>query len=123
MRWALLTVALTELALGLPGLVLGEDAGASVHVARHLGSLSIALAIGMVYAAWRPERAYGLLPVAGALAACMLLTAILDVTDGRAGAVAESHHALEVAALVLLWLLAGAPRPGGRRQPLKALGV
>lgn len=113
-RWALLTVALTELALALPGLVLGEDTGATVHVARHLGSLSIALAVGMAYAAWRPERAYGLLPVGAALAACTLFTSVLDVANGRAGALGESHHMLELVALVLLWRLAGSPWPGSR---------
>ena len=124
MRWALFTIALTELALALPGLVLGEGDGASVHVARHLGSLSIALAVGMAYAAWRPERAYGLLPVGGALAACTLVTAVLDVAEGRAGALGESYHVLELVALVLLWRLAGSPRPGswGRsgRRPAPA---
>jgi len=123
-RWGLLTVALTELALALPGLVLGEDTGATVHVARHLGSLSIALAVGMAYAAWRPERAQGLVPVAAALAACTLVTTVLDVADGRAGALGESHHVLELVALVLLWRLAGSPWPPsrpGRRSHRPAL--
>lgn len=115
-RWALLIVALTELALALPGLVLGEDTGATVHVARHIGSLSIAMAVGMAYAAWHPERAYGFLPVGAALAACTLVTAVLDVADGRAGAFGESHHVLELLALGLLWKLAGSPRPGSRAR-------
>ncbi len=55
-RTALAVVALTELVLSVPALF-GFDAGASVHVARHVGSLSAALAVGLLYAAWKPVRA------------------------------------------------------------------
>ena len=112
-RVALAVVALTQLVLALPALLLGDDVGATVHVARHVGSFSVALAIGMAYAAWRPERAFGLLPSAAALAGCTLLAAGFDVAGGRVGVLAESAHVMDVAALVLLWLLAGAPRPSG----------
>lgn len=105
-RWALVVLAATELALAVPRL-LGDDA----HVGRHVGSLSAALAVGMLWAAWRPERAAGLVPVALALTACSVATAALDLADGAVGAGAEAHHVLEAATLVLLWLLAGAPRP------------
>jgi predicted anti-sigma-YlaC factor YlaD len=72
--------------------------------------MSAALAVGLVYAAWRPVRAFGLLPITGALAACMVVTAALDLAGGRAGALGEAHHVLDLAGLVLLWVLAGAPR-------------
>jgi predicted anti-sigma-YlaC factor YlaD len=116
--YALLAVGLAELTMALPALILGEDAGAPIHVARHVGSMSVALAVGLVYAAWRPVRAFGLLPIAAALAACMVVTATLDLADGRAAPLGEAHHVLDVTGLVLLWLLAGAPRPGGRRGRL-----
>jgi predicted anti-sigma-YlaC factor YlaD len=116
--YALLAVGLAELTMALPALILGEDAGAPIHVARHVGSMSVALAVGLVYAAWRPVRAFGLLPIAAALAACMVVTATLDLADGRAAPLGEAHHVLDVTGLVLLWILAGAPRPGGRRGRL-----
>ena len=47
---------------------LGDDPGATVHVARELGSFDVALAVGLLVAAWQPARAWGLLPVAAALA-------------------------------------------------------
>jgi predicted anti-sigma-YlaC factor YlaD len=118
--YALLAVGLTELTMALPALILGEDAGAPIHVARHVGSMSVALAVGLVYAAWRPVRAFGLLPIAGALAACMVVTAALDVADGRTAVLGEAHHVLDVTGLILLWLLAGAPRPRGRRVRMGA---
>jgi predicted anti-sigma-YlaC factor YlaD len=113
-RYALVAVALTQLMFALPGLVLGEDAGVPAHLARHAGSLGAALAIGMLYVAWRPERAIGLLPIAAALAACMAVTAVADIVTGRAGALGEGAHVLELVGLALVWAIAGAPRPSRR---------
>jgi predicted anti-sigma-YlaC factor YlaD len=120
-RTALAVVALTELVLAVPALF-GHDTGATVHVARHIGALSTALAVGYLYAAWRPIRAFGLLPMVGALAATMLVAALLDVAQGRVSATGEATHVLDAAALVLLWMLAGRPWwrvRGGRRAPIR----
>ncbi len=70
--------------------------------------------LGYVNVAWRPVGAFGLLPVAAALAVTMGFTAVLDLAQGRAGGSGESTHLLDVAALVLLWLLAGRPGVRGR---------
>ena len=116
-RYALFAVALSQLLLALPALLLGDSLGASVHIARELGSWDVALAIGLLYAVWKPDRAAGLLPFAAALAGTMLLTAGLDVASGRQDALSESHHLLELAGLALLVVLArphwgrSAPRP------------
>jgi predicted anti-sigma-YlaC factor YlaD len=118
--YALVAVGLIDLALAVPALILGEDGGAPIHVAHHAGSMSAALAIGLLYAAIRPVRAFGLLPIAGALAGCMVFTAVLDLADGRVAAAGEAHHLLDVAGLVLLWVLSGAPRPHRRRSPVRA---
>ena len=109
-RLSLVAVALTELVLAVPALA-GRLGGTSVHVGRHLGSLEAAVALGLLYAAWRPVRAFGLLPLAGALACAFTVTAAADVVTGRAAAVGEAHHVLDVVGVALLWLLAGAPRP------------
>jgi predicted anti-sigma-YlaC factor YlaD len=115
-RWALFAVALTQLVLAAPALVLGEDAGATVHVARELGAFDVALAVGLLVAAWQPLRAWGLLPVAAALALVMAGTAVLDLVDGRTDTVAEAHHLLDVAGVLLLWLVAREDRPGAGRR-------
>jgi hypothetical protein len=116
-RTALAVVALTELVLSVPALF-GVDAGASIHVARHVGSLSAALAVGLLYAAWKPVRAYGLLPIALALAGCLLVTSLVDLASGRVDALGETHHVLDLVAVTLLWALAGWPLPrlGGRTR-------
>ncbi|MGB3411827.1 MAG: zf-HC2 domain-containing protein [Microthrixaceae bacterium] len=118
-RYGLFTVAMTQLLIALPALILGSDPGASVHVARELGSWDIALSIGMLYAAWRPERAAGLLPFALALAATMVVTATLDVTTGHTSLLGEAVHLFALVGLVLLMVLASSnwwsvrrPTPG-----------
>lgn len=113
-RWALFVVALTQLLLAAPALVLGEDAGATVHVARELGSFDVALAVGLLVAAWQPARAWGLLPVAAALGLVMGATAILAVVDGTASTLSEAHHLLDLAGVALLWPVARVTRPTTR---------
>ncbi|MDP1818372.1 MAG: zf-HC2 domain-containing protein [Acidimicrobiales bacterium] len=118
-RWALFAVALTQSVLAGPALLLGKDAGATVHVARELGSFDVALAVGLLRAAWQPARAWGLLPVAAVLALVIGGTAALDMLDGRVDSVGEAHHLLDIAGVGLLWLVArearatGAPLTGG----------
>jgi predicted anti-sigma-YlaC factor YlaD len=117
-RVGLAVLALVELVLAIPALF-GHSVGADIHTARHIGSLSTALAVGFLYAAWRPVRAYGLLPIALALAGTIAVTAGIDLVEGHASALGESHHLLELAAVVFLWLLAGRPVPRiGRRRPV-----
>jgi predicted anti-sigma-YlaC factor YlaD len=109
-RWALFVVALTQLVLAGPAL-LGDDPGATVHVAREIGSFDVALAIGFLVAALQPARAWGLLPVAAALAAVMCGTALLDLADGRVSSLSEAHHLLDLAGVACLWLVAREVRP------------
>jgi predicted anti-sigma-YlaC factor YlaD len=108
LRWALAFVALAQLAIAVPSLVFGNDAGAPVHVAHELGSWDIALAVGFLYAARRPVRAFGLLPLVGTLVGLLLGTSLLDLTSGRTATVAELPHVL---AIVGFALLVGLARP------------
>lgn len=110
-RQGLAVIGLTELVIALPALILGEDGGAPVHVARHVGSLGAALGFALLYVAWKPTRAYGLLPFVAALAVCMLTASVFDLLFGRASFVAESTHLVEFAGMFFVWLLAGSPRP------------
>lgn len=120
-RWALASVALVELSLALPGLIAGHGA-ASIHDARHVGSFGTAIAIGLLYVAWRPARAFGILPIVAALALTMGVAAVVDVTQGRTTGLAEAHHLLEVAGLALVWTLAGRPLPRSMRRLCASAG-
>ncbi len=108
-RPALAWVAVVVLVQNVPALVLGEATGAEAHVARHIGAFGVALAIGFAYAAWRPHRAFGLLPFTAALVATTLASASFDLLDGGRTALAESAHLAELIGLALLWMLAGSP--------------
>jgi predicted anti-sigma-YlaC factor YlaD len=112
-RIALVGVAVAQLGLAVPGLLYGSDEGAPIHIAHEVGSWSLALAVGFLFAAWRPLRAVGMLPFVGALAAGLLFTAGLDLAHGKALALDESSHLLELVGTGLLWLLV---HPRARRE-------
>ncbi len=113
LRLGLVAVGIAQLALAVPGLFFGTDDGAPIHVAHEVGAWDLALAVGFVFAAWRPLRAVGLLPFAAALSAGLILTAVIDVAHGRAVALTETTHLLELVGTTLLYLLM-APRTRSR---------
>jgi predicted anti-sigma-YlaC factor YlaD len=90
-------------------LLLGELAGTTTHVARHVGASALALAVGLLYAAWKPHRAHGLLPLIGALLVTTLFGTLLDTLDGARRAGAEAVHIAELLGMALLWMVAGSP--------------
>lgn len=105
LRWILAVLAFVQIGVAVPALLLGSDAGLPVHTARHLGSFDIAIAVGFLFAAWRPARIPGLLPVVAALVACLVGSSVLDMIAGNTGALGEAHHATDFAGLALLWFL------------------
>jgi predicted anti-sigma-YlaC factor YlaD len=120
LRPALVWVAVVLAVQAAPAVVLGEVDGATTHVARHLGAFALALAVGLLYAAWRPHRAFGLLPFAAALVVAMGLGALFDVIADRRSPLSEVVHLTELIGLWLLWMIAGSPgwervRPPSRR--------
>ncbi len=111
-RYSLGLVAATNLFLGLPDFLLRPVADG--HDNRHLGAFTIAVSIGLLFAAIRPQRAYGLLPFAAALGFTMLIGAAVDTVQGGQSLLAESTHILDLVGLSLLWLLAGGRLPFAR---------
>jgi predicted anti-sigma-YlaC factor YlaD len=105
LRLVLALVAVLEIATALPALVLGDDSGLTAHAARHAGAFALAIGIGFLYAAWRPRRTSGLLVIASALVASLVLASVLDVATGHASSLSEVQHAPEVVGLVTAWLL------------------
>jgi len=93
----------------LEPLLFGDLDGAPTHVARHVGASTMALAIGLLYVAWRPHRAAGLLPYAGALFLALSAGAVFDVMSGDRSAASELVHVVELVGMALLWMIAGSP--------------
>ena len=90
-------------------LFVGEIDGVHTHVARHLGASALAFAIGLAYAAWKPAKAAGLVPVAAVLLATSIGGAVIDTATGMQAPLAESVHLLDLVGFVLLWMVAGSP--------------
>lgn len=113
-RFALAAVAVVEIALTAPSLVLGHDAEAPVHVAHELGSFGLAIAVGLLVAALRPRLAAGMLPIVAIIAGLLLLTAGTDLATGRTQLGDEAPHLLQIAGFLLLLRLATVTAgPGG----------
>jgi predicted anti-sigma-YlaC factor YlaD len=105
-RVALVAVAAVQLALTVPVLLLGHDHEAPVHVAHEVGAFAGAISLGLLLAAARPRLAAGMVPVVGAVAALLLLTAAGDLALGRTTLADEAPHLLDLAGFLLLWRLA-----------------
>jgi predicted anti-sigma-YlaC factor YlaD len=121
MRPALAWVGVVIAVQSVGPLVFGDIDGTPTHVARHVGASALALAIGLLYAAWRPARAFGLLPLVIALFAATVAAAALDTLAGERTAVAESVHLAELVGMVLLWCVAGSPGWERARDTLRSI--
>jgi predicted anti-sigma-YlaC factor YlaD len=107
-RQGLVLIGVLQLVLAGPDLLSGSGYGRA-HALHELGSFDVALAVGFLCAAWRPIRAFGLLPVVAVLAAGLGLTATVDISEGHASTLTEGIHLLELAGFLLVWLLSREP--------------
>jgi predicted anti-sigma-YlaC factor YlaD len=116
-RAALIAVAVTQLAITVPLLLLGHDHDGGAHAAHELGSFGLALAIAFCVGAIRPALAAGLAWPCCIASAGLAGTAILDLLDGQTFSADEAQHLIALAgALLLLWQArtgsTGTARPG-----------
>lgn len=105
LRYGLAVIGLAMVVLALPSM-LGGDTQSALHLSRELGAWDAAFGAGLVVAAWQPERARGLLPMAAVLGGTMVVVAVLDVIAGRVPLLNESSHTIELVGMALLWALA-----------------
>lgn len=122
LRFVLAAVAVEVIVLSLPELVLGEDPSTAGHASRHLGAFSVAYAVALLMVVRRPARARTILPVAAVLGGALLITAVVDVAEGRIPLVEETLHLPELLSVLLVWRLA-VPAPSLRSdRPLGRSG-
>lgn len=99
--------AVAQLALAIPALLTatGLSDFQVVHTSREMASFDIAVAVGFLLAALRPEWAKAFVPVAVVLAACLLFSSSLDVAQGMRALADETGHMVACVQAGLLWLL------------------
>jgi predicted anti-sigma-YlaC factor YlaD len=102
-RLTLALIAAAQILIAVPALI-GNDLGATIHVAHEQGAWSLALAAALAAAAWRPSRAAGLLPLLAVFVGCMSLLTVSDIIAGRVAPTAELPHLMAAVGLLLLWL-------------------
>jgi len=125
-RAGLVAVALAQIAVTVPALILGTDHEAPMHVAHEMGSFDAALAIGFLAAAWRPANARGMELLVGAAALLLVVTAVVDLLAGRTSPADETPHLLAVAGWMLLHITARLEPSFGsseRASPIEWLGL
>ena len=106
-RLLLVIVAVAQIVMTVPPLILGTDREAPLHVAHEMGSFGMALAIGFLIVAWQPARARGMHALVGAAALLLLVTASVDLlVGGRTSVSDEAPHLLVFAGWVLMYRLA-----------------
>jgi predicted anti-sigma-YlaC factor YlaD len=119
-RAGLAAVAIAQLAITIPLLILGHDHDAGVHAAHELGSFDLALAIAFAVGAIRPALSAGLAWPCSIAAAGLAGTAIADLIAGQTFGADEAQHLIAVAGAVLLCWQARAV--SGRAEPARSVG-
>jgi hypothetical protein len=102
-RTGLVAVALAQLAITVPLLILGHDHDAGMHAAHELGSFDLALAIAFLVGAVRPALSAGLAWPCSIAAASLVGTAIIDLIGGQTIGVDEAQHLVALAGAALLF--------------------
>ncbi|HEX6451186.1 MAG TPA: zf-HC2 domain-containing protein [Trebonia sp.] len=104
LRAALAIVAVAQLAITVPLLILGHDHDAGAHAAHELGSFDLALAIAFVVGAARPKLSAGLAWPCCVAALGLVGTALADLIAGATFGADEAQHLVAIAgALLLFW--------------------
>jgi predicted anti-sigma-YlaC factor YlaD len=111
-RAGLIAVALAQVAITVPLLILGHDHDAGAHAAHELGSFDLALAIAFAVGAIRPALSAGLAWPCGVAAAGLVVTAVADLIGGQTIGADEAQHLIAVAGAALLFWQARTIRSG-----------
>lgn len=98
--------------LGGPGTLVGGSAAAdeTVHTAHELGAFTLALAVTIAWASWRPATARTCLPILGTATGVLVAATVPDLWTGTVLLTAETAHLGLVIGTVLVGALAWATR-------------
>ena len=88
----------------------------AIHAERHQAAFGVALGLAFLFVAWRPDRAYGMVPFAVTFTFALSFSAIIDLANGDSTLLKESQHVVELAGLAVLWVLGTAAGPGRKKS-------
>lgn len=111
-RVGLIAASLAQLLIIIPAMAGNAGLAVPPHAARELGAFNLALAVGFLAAALRPERARLVLLIVAPTTALLVLLAVLDTLLGETTLLAETPHLIAVVATALLTVLARHAGPG-----------
>ena len=114
-RLVLAWIGVLLIAWNLPDLFAGGVDVTLIHLSRHQSAFSMALGATFLFVAWRPDRAYGMVPVA-AVFAITLAGATFDLINGASTVARESIHLIEILGLAIVWALGISAGPGNWRS-------
>lgn len=120
-RWVRLVLAWAAVLLIVWNVVdmFAAGSGSAIHLERHQAAFDVALGLAFLFVAWRPDRAYGMVPFAAAFTFALTSAAIIDLFNGASTLLRESAHLIEIVGLGLLWILGMAVGPGGKRNRIR----
>lgn len=97
-----------------------RGSGLAIHLERHQAAFGVALGLAFLFVAWRPDRAYGMVPFAATFTLALSASALIDLVNGASTLLRESAHLVEIAGLALLWVLGAAAGPGRKPRQFSA---
>lgn len=114
-RFALIWAAVLLIAWNIVDMF-SAGSGSAIHLERHQAAFDVALGLAFLIVAWRPDRAYGMVPFAATFTFALSISAIIDLLNGASTLTRESAHLIELAGLALLWVLGTAVGPGRKHR-------
>ena len=113
-RWiriALAWAGILLIAWNVGGMATGGSDESIQHLWRHQHAFGVALGLTFLVVAWRPDRAYGLVPVAAIFTVALGGAAVIDLVNGTTPLEREARHIVEILGLGLLWALGWSAGP------------
>jgi predicted anti-sigma-YlaC factor YlaD len=126
LRIVTLVIALVQLVTSVPllfasGSMAGMPGMDDGHLERHIGISAIAMAVGLLVVAWRPERARAMLPILGVLVIGLIWGCFGDIWNGRPVPGNLLAHGADLAGFAAVWLLARTDGETDRARRQRAL--
>jgi len=126
LRIITLIIAIVQFVASFPLLFASDSAmGGHVmddgHLERHIGVFALAMAVGLLVVAWRPERARAMLPILGVLVAGLIWSCFGDIWNGRPVPGNLVAHGADLAGFAAVWLLARTTGDTARERRHRAL--